>query len=316
MKVLFIDSTHPILMDNLEAAGFDCEYNPDLTKEQLYTNAHQYDVFVIRSKFKITADLLQKATKLKAIGRVGAGLENIDTHFAEKLGIECINVPEGNRDALGEQAAGMLLMLFNNLYRAQTQVRQGQWIREGNRGLELKGKTVALIGYGNMGNAFAQRLLGFEVNVLAYDKYKTAYGNAFAKEASMDEIYEQADVLSFHVPLTDETHYLLNKESIERFRKDFFLLNTSRGKVVKTTDLVEALKVGKIRGAALDVLEYEKTSFENLHRNSLPAEFEHLIQADNVVLSPHIAGWTHESNRKLAYYTAEKIIKAVGQELP
>ncbi len=316
MKVLFIDSTHPILMDKLEAEGFDCEYRPDITEEDVYEKAHLYDVFVIRSKFKIKRDLLEKATRLKAIGRVGAGLENIDTEFAEKRGIVCINVPEGNRDALGEQTVGMLLMLFNNLYRAQTQVKNGQWIREGNRGIELKGKTVGIIGYGNMGGAFAQRLAGFEVEVLAYDKYKIAYGNPFAKEATLEDIFNDADVLSLHVPLTDETRFMIDSAFLERFRKDIFVVNTSRGKVVKTSDLVAGLKTGKVRGAALDVLEYEKTSFENLHKDKLPSEFEYLINADNVVLSPHIAGWTHESNVKLAVFTAEKIIQAVLHKKP
>lgn len=311
MKVLFIDSTHPMLRDTLEMAGFECHYFPQLSEEELHAKAPQYEVFVIRSKYRITRELLDKASRLRAIGRVGAGLENIDTRHAEKLGIACINAPEGNRDAVGEQAVGMLLMLMNNLYRAHTQVAAGRWEREANRGYEIKGKTIGIIGYGHMGNAFAQRLAGFNAEVLAYDKYKIAYGNLFAREASMDEIFERADILSLHIPLTDETAYLVDKDFIGRFRKDFYLINTARGKIVHTAHLVQALQEGKVRGAALDVLEYEKTSFENLHANQLPPEFAYLTTAHNVVLSPHIAGWTHESNIKLAVFTAEKIIQAV-----
>jgi D-3-phosphoglycerate dehydrogenase len=205
----------------------------------------------------------------------------------------------------------MLLMLLNNLYRAHTEVCNGVWEREGNRGVEIKGKCIGIIGYGNMGQAFAQRLAGFEAKVLAYDKYKVAYGNPFAQEATLDDIFEQADILSIHLPLTPETLYMVDADFIQKFKKNIYFINTSRGKNLMTADLVSALKSGKVLGAALDVLEYESISFENLHKAQLPPDFEYLTQSTNVVLSPHIAGWTHESNTKLAYYTALKIIRTL-----
>ena len=311
MRILFIDTTHALLLDQLEMAGFDCDYKPTMTHEEFLASVGKYEGLVLRSRFPIDKTVLDKATRLKAIGRVGAGLENIDVQYARKLGIACLNVPEGNRDAVGEHALGLLLMLLNHMYRLHTEVCNGLWRREENRGTEIKGKTVGIIGYGNMGNAFAQRLAGFEAEVLAYDKYKIGYGNLFAREASLEQIFEKADILSLHVPLTEETRFMVNAEFLARFRKDIWLVNTARGKVVQTSDLVAALQSGKVLGAALDVLEYEKSSFENLHRSQLPKEFEYLISADNVLLSPHVAGWTHESNRKLAYYTAEKLIGAL-----
>jgi D-3-phosphoglycerate dehydrogenase len=264
---------------------------------------------IIRSKFKLDKDFLDRAVNLKFIARQGAGMENIDTDYAASRGILCLNSPEGNRDALGEHATGMLLSLFNHLCRADQQVRQGIWDREGNRGLEIKGKTIAIIGYGNMGSAFAQRLKGFECSIIAYDKYKSGFGNDLVEEVGMEEVFSRADVLSLHVPLTNETSYLIDKNFINKFHKNIYLVNTARGKNVKTDDLVYALKTGKIKAAALDVLEYEDTSFEELHADRPPA-LDYLVKADNVLLSPHIAGFSAESKIKLARFLGEKIIKA------
>ncbi|MCG8411363.1 MAG: NAD(P)-binding domain-containing protein [Bacteroidales bacterium] len=314
MRVLFIDSTHPRLPEKLSNAGFICDYHTNLTIEEIKKNICNYDGVIIRSKLKLDKEIIDLAEKLKFIGRVGAGLENIDVEYAESKGIKCYNSPEGNRDAVGEQALGMLLCLFNNIIQANSEVRRGFWLREENRGLEIKGKTVGIIGYGNMGGAFAQRLKGFEANVIAYDKYKSGYSNEYVSEKSLDELFEQTDILSIHVPLTDETRFMINHEFINRFKKNIYIINTARGKVLKTDDLVTNLKSKKVLGAALDVLEYEKVSFENLHSTqSLPDAFEYLINSDRVVLTPHIAGWTHESNIKLSEFLADKIIAEFGE---
>lgn len=308
MKILFIDSNHSILHQTLEKAGHICDLNYKWTKEEITHHIHEYDGIVIRSRIKITKELIDKASKLKFIARAGAGMENIDTAYAESKGIKCLHAPEGNRDAVAEHALGMLLSLFNNLCRANKEVREGKWIREGNRGVELMGKTVGIIGYGNMGSAFTERLKGFGVNVLVYDKYKKGFGTNFIQEVSMDRIFNEADVLSLHTPLTDETHYLINDTFIKQFKKNIYIINTARGKSLNTGDLVSNLQSGKVLGACLDVLEYEMTSFENLDASNLPAAFQYLIQSDKVMLSSHIAGWTHESNEKIAQILAEKIL--------
>jgi D-3-phosphoglycerate dehydrogenase / 2-oxoglutarate reductase len=309
IKVLFVDSTHKRLPEKLTQAGLICDYLPEINPNKIIDIIQNYDGLIIRSKIKIDLRILDVANKLKFIGRVGAGLENIDVEYAEQKGIKCFNSPEGNRDAVGEQALGMLLTLFNNIIRADYEVRNGKWIREGNRGLEIKGKTVGIIGCGNMGGAFAQRLKGFEANVIAFDKYKFDYSNEFVTEKSLEELFEHTDILSLHVPLTDETKFMVNDDFITRFKKDIYIINTARGKVVKTEDLVKNMKTGKVLGAVLDVLEYEQTSFEDLHSdNDLPEAFQYLINNENVVLTPHIAGWTHESNIKLSEFLADKII--------
>ncbi len=308
MKILFIDSNHPILHQTLEKSGHTCDLNYKWSLEEIITNIYEYDGIVIRSRIKITKEIIDKATKLKFIARAGAGMENIDTTYTESKGIQCLHAPEGNRDAVAEHALGMLLSLFNNLCRANKEVREGKWIREGNRGVELMGKTVGIIGYGNMGSAFAERLKGFGVTVLVYDKYKKEFGNNAIKEVTLDEIFEKTDVLSLHTPLTDETHYLINDAFIKKFKKNIYIINTARGKSLNTADLVANLKSGKVAGACLDVLEYEMTSFENLDAANLPDAFQYLIQSDKVMLSSHIAGWTHESNEKIARILAEKIL--------
>ncbi len=306
-KVLFIDTTHPVLAEDLTTLGFVCDHFDDFNREDYKKIASGYFGIIIRGKIKLDQDFLEKATQLKFIGRVGAGMENIDVDFAAKLGISCINAPEGNRDAVGEHALGMLLMLLNNLRKADREVRQGIWIRAGNRGIEIKGKTVGIIGYGNMGGAFAQRLKGFGAKVLAYDKYKFGYSDDFVTEASPDEVFEKTDILSLHVPLTEETNFMVDDAFINRFKKNVYIINTSRGQVLKTSDLVKNMKSGKVPGAALDVLEYEKLSFEGIDKEKLPDDFRYLIESDKAVLSPHIAGWTHESNFKMAKVIADKI---------
>jgi D-3-phosphoglycerate dehydrogenase len=305
-KVLFIDSVHPLIREELTAHGFHCDYFPDYTRQDFEGVIGQYYGIIIRSKIKIDKELLGKATDLRFIGRVGSGLENIDVPYAVSRGITCMNSPEGNRDAVGEHTLGMLLALINHINRADRQVHDGKWIREGNRGMEIKGKTVGIIGYGNMGSAFAQRLKGFEANVISYDKYKRDYSDGNTTETSLEVIFETTDILSLHVPLTEETQYLVNSEFISEFRKKIWLINTSRGSVVNTVDLSNQLKAGKLMGAALDVLEYEDSSFESLS-GSRTEEFNYLLNADNVLITPHIAGWTTESKYKLARVLVDKI---------
>ena len=307
-KVLFIDSQHPRLQKDLQAAGFCCDMQYEWDSAKIAAELPNYMGIVIRSRIKLDKEIISKGTNLKFIARAGAGMENIDVAYAHSLGIHCLHAPEGNRDAVGEHAVGMLLSLFNNICRANNEVRNGIWIREGNRGVELQGKTVGIIGYGNMGSAFAKRLQGFGVKVLAYDKYKKNFTDEYAKEASLAEIFQAADVLSIHVPLTDETHYMIDSSFFEKFRKNIYVINTARGKVVKTDDLVEYMKKGKILGACLDVLEYEALSFEGLDKDKLPEPFQYLIKSDKIVLTPHIAGWTHESHEKIVAILAQKII--------
>ena len=309
MKILFIDSNHNLLHETLEKAGHVCDLNYAWTKDEIINNIHLYDGIVIRSKIKITKEIIDKAVKLKFIARAGAGMENIDIVYAESKGIKCLHAPEGNRDAVGEHAIGMLLSLFNNLCRSNKEVREGKWLREENRGIELSEKTIGIIGYGNMGSAFAERLKGFGVKVLVYDKYKKNFGNEFIIETSLEEIFELADVLSLHTPLTDETNYLINDAFINSFKKNIYIINTARGKCLNSGDLTKNIKSGKVLGACLDVLEYEMLSFEKLDSSSLPEAFQYLSQSEKVIFSPHIAGWTHESNKKIAKVLAEKILK-------
>ena len=309
MKILFIDSNQPSLHQTLEKAGHVCHLHYDWTKEEIIQNIHLYDGIIIRSKIKITKAILDKATNLKFIARAGAGMENIDVAYAESKGIKCIHAPEGNRDAVGEHALAMLLALFNNVLRADKEVREGKWLREENRGVELMGKTVGIIGYGNMGSAFAERLKGFGVKLLVYDKYKTNFGNECIQESSLERIFDEADIVSLHVPLTAETERMVNDTFINSFRNNIYIINTARGKCLNTDDLVLNLKSGKVLGACLDVLEYEMTSFETLDVTMLPEAFQYLTKSDKVILSPHIAGWTIESHRKIAMVLAEKILQ-------
>lgn len=306
-KILAIDSNHECLNTGLRDAGFIVDEDYTSSKEIIEQKIADYDGMIVRSRFPIDKDFLAKATNLKFIGRVGAGLENIDEDFAANRGIILFNSPEGNRDSVGEHAIGMLLMLMHHLRRADNEVRNGIWKREENRGDELKGKTVGIIGYGNMGNAFAKRLQGFDVDVICYDILPNK-GNQYATQVSLTEFFQRAEVVSLHTPQTPETSKMINAEFIANFQHSFYFVNTARGKSVVTKDLVEAMKSGKILGAALDVLEFEKSSFEKLIVSELPDEFQYLVQADNVVLAPHIAGWTHQSKIKLAEFIKDKII--------
>ena len=308
MKVLLIDSNHNILHETLQSAGFHCDLYWDKSADELKRLIPEYDAIVLRSKFRITREIIDSGKKLKCIGRAGAGMENIDVAYAENKGIKCLSAPEGNRDAVGEHALGMLLMLFNNLRRADNEVRNGVWRRADNRGVELCGKTVGVIGFGNMGSAFAQRLRGFDCKVLAYDKYKKNFGNEFVHECGMEQILHECDVLSLHIPETDETKNLINADLINKFKKNIYIINTARGKCLNTADLVAAIEKGKVSGACLDVLEYETVSFENLEVKSLPEPMQYLIKSDKVILSPHIAGWTQESNYKISKVLAEKMV--------
>jgi len=308
MKILHLDKNHPLLIEQLTAAGFENEENYYAPKDAIEQIIHQYDGIVLRSRFKIDKAFLDAATNLKFIGRVGAGLENIDCEYAEQKGIKLIAAPEGNKTAVAEHALGMLLNLMNKLSYVDKEVRNGVWKREENRGIEIEGKTVGIIGYGNMGKAFAQRLKGFNCKVICYD-IKPNMGDGNAQQVSLDYLQLHSDILSLHTPETPDTHHYINKDFINGFAKSFWLINTARGKSVCTDDLVEALKSGKIKGAGLDVLEYEKSSFENMFSdNELPDAFRYLIAAENVLLSPHIAGWTLESKEKLAQVIVDKIV--------
>jgi D-3-phosphoglycerate dehydrogenase len=311
IKILLADSNHEVLHETLQAAGLHCDLFWNKSAEELKALLPEYDGLVLRSKFKITKEIIDSAKKMKCIGRAGAGMENIDVPYAESKGIKCVSAPEGNRDAVAEHTMGMLLMLFNNLKRVDAEVRNGIWLRAENRGVELLGKTIGIIGYGNMGSAFAQRLQGFGCKVLVYDKYKKGFGNSSLIEATLEQLYNECDVVSLHTPLTDETNYLMNADFISKFKKNIYIINTARGKCLNTADLVSSLESGKVLGACLDVLEYESISFENLDATKLPAPMQYLIKSDKVVLSPHIAGWTHESNYRISKIIAEKMIEVL-----
>lgn len=306
IKILHIDSNHPLLWEQLEQAGFQNEADFTSSKQEIEAKIHNYHGIVIRSRFKIDQTFLDKATNLQFISRVGAGLESIDCEYANEKGIQLIAAPEGNANAVGEHALGMLLSLFNQLNKANNEVKSGQWIREGNRGHELEGKTIGIIGYGNMGKSFAKKLRGFDVTVLCYDILPNV-GDENAIQVTLVELQEQADVISLHTPWTPQTDKMINAEFINQFKKPFWFINTARGNSVVTEDLVEALKTGKIQGTGLDVLEYEKGSFETLFEGEKPEAFAYLLQADNVLLTPHIAGWTVESHQKLAQTIVDKI---------
>ncbi len=309
MKILFIESTHEVLVEMLNNKGFICDYKPEITNDEIFNIIGNYEGVITRSKIPFDKKLIDKASRLKFIGRVGSGMENIDVEYANKKKIICLNAPEGNRDAVGEHAVALLLNLFNKICIANNEVRQGIWHREENRGLEIGGKTIGIIGYGNTGSAFARKISGFGATILAYDKYKTNYSDGIITESTLNNIFEEADIISLHVPLTDETTYMVDNSFLEKFKKNIYLINTSRGKVVNTNDVANAICSGKILGTGLDVLEYEKSSFKNLHINEIPKPLKTLIESDKVILSPHVAGWTVESKYKLATVLAEKIIK-------
>lgn len=307
IKILHIDSNHPVLWDQLQQAGFSNFQDFKSSKEEIEAKIQDYHGIVIRSRFKIDKTFLDKATHLQFIARVGAGLESIDCDYALSKNIALIAAPEGNRNAVAEHTLGMILSLFNKLNQADSEIRSGHWNRESNRGHELDGKTVGIIGYGNMGKSFAKKLRGFDVEVLCYDIQENV-GDANAKQVSLQELQQKADVLSLHIPWTPETDKMVNAAFINSFAKPFWIINTSRGKNIVTADLVAAMQSGKILGAGLDVLEYEKLSFETLFQDkNTPEAFQYLLQAKNVILTPHIAGWTFESHERLAQVIVDKI---------
>lgn len=308
MKILHLDSNHPILLEKLQAKGYTNDLDFTSSKEEIESIIHQYDGIVIRSRFKIDRTFIDKATQLKFIARVGAGLESIDCEYAQQKNIQLIAAPEGNRNAVGEHALGMILMLFNKLHLANQSVKNGQWEREKHRGLELEGKTIGIIGYGNMGQSFAKKLSGFEVKEVIFYDIEQKPDSPYAKQVSLEELFEKTDILSLHTPWTPLTNKMVDANFIAQFKKPFWLINTARGKSVVTADLVQALEQGKIVGAALDVLEYEKLSFERMDQDNLPSDLNYLFESNNVVLSPHVAGWTKESHEKLALTIVEKII--------
>ena len=313
IKILHIDSNHPLLWDQLEQAGFINHADFTSSKQEIEAKIQDYQGIVIRSRFKIDKQFIDKATNLQFIARVGAGLESIDCDYATSKKIALIAAPEGNCNAVAEHTLGMILSLFNKLNIADSEIRAGEWNREKNRGYELDGKTVGIIGYGNMGKAFAKKLRGFDVEVLCYD-IKENVGDANARQVSLEELQQKTDVLSLHIPWTPETDKMVNAEFINAFAKNIWIINTSRGKNIITADLVAAMQSGKVLGAGLDVLEYEKLSFETLFQDkNTPEAFQYLLDGRKVILTPHIAGWTYESHERLAQVIVDKIKALYGK---
>ena len=309
MKILQLDKNHPLINAQLTEKGFVIEEDHVSTYSEVLDKIGNFDGVIIRSRIPIDESFLLKGKNLRFIARVGAGLENIDTEKAKQLGISIISSPEGNRDSVAEHVVGMLLVLTNRLFIASQEVKNGIWKREENRGDELLGKTFGIIGYGNMGKATAKRLSGFGLKVILHDILPNL-SDEFATQVSLDELKNQADILSLHIPITDDTFHLIDEKFISEMKKDFYLVNTARGKNVKTKDLVEAIKSGKIKGAALDVLEFEKSSFENLDYQNSDLEF--LLNSEKVIVTPHIAGWSHQSKEKLAQVIVDKILREFG----
>ena len=305
MKILLLDKNHPLITEQLSEKGFVLEEDFSSSYEQVLEKIHLYEGVIIRSRIPLDAHFLEKAKNLKFIARVGAGMENIDISKAQELGIKLINSPEGNKDAVAEHVIGTLLVLMNRLFISSNEVKKGIWLREENRGEEILGKTFGIIGYGNMGKAVAKRLSGFGCKTIFYD-IKPNLSDEFATQVSLQELQENADILSLHTPLTEDTLYMIDEKFISKMKKNFYFINTARGKNLKTSALVNALKSGKIKGACLDVLEYEKTSFENLEMKN--EDLEYLLNSEKAIITPHIAGWTHESKIKLAQVIVDKIL--------
>ena len=305
MKILQLDKNHPLITEQLSAKGFEIDDDFSSSYDDVLKKIDAYDGIIIRSRIPIDRNFIEHGKNLKFIARVGAGMENIDGEFATKSGISLISSPEGNRDSVAEHVLGMLLILMNRLFISSNEVKNGIWKREENRGDELLGKTFGIIGYGNMGKAVAKRLSGFGVKVIFHD-ILPSLSDEFATQVSLDTLKNEADILSLHIPITNETHHLIDAQFISEMKKDFYFINTARGKNVKTSDLVEAIRSGKVRGACLDVLEYEKPSFENLEVENNDSAF--LLQSEKVIVTPHIAGWTVQSKEKLAQVIVDKVL--------
>lgn len=304
MKIIFIDTTHPKLIEDLKCEGFICDEMYDKSKSEILKIIKNYDGLVIRSRFKIDQTFINAAKNLKFIARAGSGTENIDLHYTNKKNIKCFNAAEGNRQAVAEHAVAMILNLLNNIKVSDQEMRKGIWNREKNRGFELSGKTIGIIGFGNTGSSFAKILENFNVKILVYDKYKKNY----KFKSNLDKILEFSDIISLHIPLTEETKYLVNKSFIDKAKKPFYIINTSRGQCIETNALIKGLNDKKILGACLDVFEQEKNSFEKISKN---ADLKYLIESSKTILTPHIAGWTFESNYKIAVTLSKKIINLV-----
>ena len=304
MKVLITDDVHHLLIENLQQMGYEVTFRPDITFEETLSSIGSFMGLIINSKIFCSDELLGKAPNLRWIGRLGSGMEVIDTKACDARGVKYFNSPEGNRNAVAEHALGLLLNLMNHISKSNAEVKQGKWIREANRGEELSGKTVGIIAYGNTGEAFAKILRGFDVRILAYDKYKKGFGDNFVKESSPEEIFQKAEVLSLHLPLTEETKYMIDEKFLNSFSKPIYLINTSRGKVLKTTALIAAIRSDKVKAAGLDVLENEKINQLNEQEQQW---FDTLVKDERIILTPHIGGWTVESKRKIAEVVIEKI---------
>lgn len=305
MKILQLDKNHPLITEQLSAKGFEIDDDFSSSYDDVLKKIDSYDGIIIRSRIPIDRNFIEHGTNLKFIARVGAGMENIDGEFATRAGISLISSPEGNRDSVAEHVLGMLLILMNRLFIASNEVKNGIWKREENRGDELLGKTFGIIGYGNMGKAVAKRLSGFGVKVIFHDILPNL-SDEFATQVSLKQLQEEADILSLHLPITPETRYIFNEKMIAGMKKNFYFINTARGENVNTKDLVKAMKSGKIKAVCLDVLEFEKPSFENITEKN--EDLEYLLQSENAIVTPHIAGWTIQSKEKLAQIIVDKIL--------
>jgi D-3-phosphoglycerate dehydrogenase len=308
MNVVFLDIVHPALEEMLTLRGFNCTHDYTTPAEKLAPILAEAEGIVLRSRVRLNKQLLDLAPNLKFIARSGSGLENIDVDYCRQKSILVYNSPEGNKDAVGEHVIGMLLALFNNLNRADQEVRKGIWNREQNRGVELGSMTVGIIGAGNTGSALMKKLSGFDCEILVYDKYVAGFSSDRVKEVSLEVLKKESDVISIHVPYNEETHYMLDKAFFDSLGKRAYIVNTSRGKCLNTNDLLEALNSGVVAGACLDVFEYELFSFEKIL--DVPSTLNDLFKSEKVILSPHIAGWTVESNKKLATVLGDKILSS------